>query len=173
MANKNELTSIGTKVSIAIETTAGTRPATNYYPIPKVTELPDLDFEPDTIETTSYDNLKFKSYLSGLKDTGGNLSFAANYTEYGADMWDAIVDALDPTTNVDGLKAWIMVDIKGTTKKWFIPINPVQTGLPSAPVNGVVSINYSFTVVGDIETEKIADGAISSYYATGDYPLGE
>lgn len=171
MANKNTLTSIGTKVSIAIETVAGTKPVTNYYPIPQVTELPDLDFEPDTIETTSYDNLKYKSYLSGLKDTGGILSFAANYTEYGVDMWDDIVSKLDPAVNTDGLKAWIMVDIQGTTRKWFIPINPVATGLPSAPVNDVVSINYNLTVVGDIEEETIAESAIASYYASGDYPL--
>jgi len=169
MANKIELSSIGTKVSIAIETTAGTKPVTNYYPIPKVTELPDLDFEPDTIETTSYDNLKYKSYLSGLMDTGGILSFASIYTEYGVEMWDDIADKLSPQKNTDGLKAWIMVDIKGTSRKWFIPIMPTQTGLPSAPVNDVVTINYNFTVVGDIELDNIADTAIDSYYATKDY----
>ena len=60
MANKNALTSIGVKVSIAIETIAGTRPATNYYEIEQVTDLPDLDFEPDTLETTSFKNKKHK-----------------------------------------------------------------------------------------------------------------
>ncbi len=167
MANKNALTSIGTKVSIAVETVAGTRPVTNYYPIPQVTELPDLDFEPDTIETTSYDNLVYKSYLSGLKDTGGILSFEANYTEYGVEMWDDIVDNLKPETNPTGLKAWLFVDIPGTDRKWFIPINPVETGLPTAPVNDKVSINYNFTVVGDIDATTVAD--TSTYYASGDY----
>ena len=171
MANKNALTSIGTKVSIAIETTAGKKPVTNYYPIPMVTELPDLDFEPDTIETTSFDNLVYKSYLSGLKDTGGVLSLAANFTEYGADMWDDIVSKLEAATNTTGKKAWLLVDIKGTTRKWFIPISPVAVGLPSAPVNDLISINYNFTVVGDIEDETIADSAIDSYYAAGDYVI--
>lgn len=165
--NKNALTSIGLKLGIAIESTAGVMPTTDYYLIPGVTDLPDLDFEPDTIETTSYDNLEYKSYLSGLKDTGGIISLEANYSEYGVDMWDDIVDKLSPANNSTGLKAWILVSIKGTDRKWFIPINPVVTGLPSAPVNDKVSINYSFTVVGDIDTQTIADD--STYWASGDY----
>ncbi len=165
--NKNALTSIGLKVGIAIEATAGTRPVTNYYPIPQVTDLPDLDFEPDTIETTSYDNLKYKSYLPGLKDTGGIISLPANYTEYGTDMWDDIVDKLLPENNSTGKIAWLLVSIEGTTKKWFVPINPVETGLPTAPVNDRVSVNYNFTVVKDIYTETIVDD--STYWASGDY----
>lgn len=164
--NKNALTSIGLKLGIAIETTAGTMPTTLYYKIPGVTDLP-LDFEPDTIETTSYDNLEYKSYLPGLKDTGGIISLEANYSEYGVDMWDDIVDKLSPDNNTTGKKAWLLVSIEGTDRKWFIPINPVLTGLPSAPVNDKVSINYNFTVAGDIDTQTIADD--STYWASGDY----
>lgn len=165
--NKNALTSIGLKIGIAIETTAGTKPVTDYYEIEQVTELPDLDFEPDTIETTSYKNLEYKSYLPGLKDTGGIISLSANYTQYGAEMWDDIVDKLDPSTNTTGKIAWLLVSIKGTTKKWFIPIKPVLTGLPTAPVNDKVSLNYNFTVAGDIVTETIVDD--STYWASGNY----
>lgn len=165
--NKNALTSIGLKVGIAIESTAGTMPTTNYYAIPQVTDIPDLDFEPDTIETTSYDNLEYKSYLPGLKDTGGIISLEANFTQYGVEMWDDIVTKLAPATNLTGKKAWILISIKGTTRKWFIPINPVLTGLPTSPVNDKVSINYNFTVTGDIDAQTIADD--STYWASGDY----
>ena len=165
--NENALTSIGLKIGIAIESTAGTMPTTNYYVVPQVTDLPDLDFEPDTIETTSYDNLEYKSYLPGLKDTGGIISLSANYTEYGVDMWDDIVDKLSPSKNATGKKAWLLVTIEGTQRRWFIPINPVITGLPSAPVNDKVSINYNFTVAGDIDTQTIAD--VTAYWANGKY----
>lgn len=165
--NKNALTSIGLKIGIAIESTAGTMPITNYYVVPQVTDLPDLDFEPDTIETTSYDNLEYKSYLPGLKDTGGIISLSANYTEYGVEMWDDIVSKLAPSTNTTGKKAWLLIAVEGTVRRWFIPINPVVTGLPTAPVNDKVSINYNFTVAGDIDTQSIAD--ISTYWASGDY----
>lgn len=167
MANKNALTSIGLVVAVAVETTAGTRPVTNYYKVPGVTDLPDLDFDPDTIETTSYDNLDYKSYLPGLKDTGGIVSLEANYTEYGVGMWDDM--AADIEADTTGIKAWILVSIEGTTTKWFIPAKLVETGVPTAPVNDKVSTTYKFTVLGDIVKETIAD--ISTYIASTDYPV--
>lgn len=167
MANKNALTSIGLVVAVAVETTAGTRPVTNYYKVPGVTDLPDLDFDPDTIETTSYDNLDYKTYLPGLKDTGGIVSLEANYTEYGVGMWDDM--AADIEADTTGIKAWILVSIEGTTTKWFIPAKLVETGVPTAPVNDKVSTTYKFTVLGDIVKETIAD--ISTYIASTDYPV--
>lgn len=169
MANKNALTSIGLVVAVAVETTAGTRPVTNYYKVPGVTDLPDLDFDPDTIETTSYDNLDYKSYLPGLKDTGGVVSLEANYTEYGVGMWDGMTSTIEADTT--GIKAWILVAIKGTTTRWFIPAKLVETGVPTAPVNDKVSTTYKFTVLGDIDKVTITDTNLEAYYASGDYPL--
>lgn len=167
--SKKALTSIGATIAIAVETTAGTKPTTNYYAIKQATSLPDLDFEPDTIETTSYENEEFKSYLPGLKDTGGTLSIEANYTEYGTAMWNDIVSTLAEDTT--GKIAWILVTFKGTEETWFIPISPIKTGLPNAPVNDKLSINYNFTVVKDIESATITKTALADYLASGDYPL--
>lgn len=169
MANKNALTSIGLVVAVAVETTAGTRPVTNYYKVPGVTDLPDLDFDPDTIETTSYDNLDYKSYLPGLKDTGGVVSLEANYTEYGVGMWDGMTSTIE--ADATGIKAWILIAIKGTTTRWFIPAKLVECGVPTAPVNDKVSISYKFTVLGDIDKATITDTDLAAYYASGDYPL--
>jgi len=169
MASKNALTSIGLKVAIAIETTAGTRPTSNYYPIPGVTDLPDLDFAPDTIETTSFDNTEYKSYLPGLKDTGGNISFGANYTDYGFQMWNDIVDTLEADTT--GKIAWILISVEGTDQKWFIPIKPVECGIPSTTVNDKLSINYNFTVVKDIDTAVLNATAFVGYISETDYLL--
>lgn len=169
--SKKPITSIGLKIGIAIETTAGTKPTTDYYALPGITDIPDLDFEPDTIETTSYDNLEFKSYLPGLRDTGGIVSLEANFSDYGVQLWNTIVEQLDPSTNTTGLIAWLFISIKGTTTKFFVPIEPAKTGVPSAPVNDVVSINYNFTVAGDITTDSINSTAEEAYWASGDYPF--
>lgn len=168
--SKKALTSIGLFVGIAMETTAGTMPTTDYYRVPQVTDLPDLDFEPDTIETTSYEEEDYKTYLSGLKDTGGVISLPANYTEYGVTMWDDIQETLaDTSTNTDGKIAWLVIRIKGTTHTWFVPIDLVKCGVPSAPVNDKVSTSYKFTVLKDIETVDITDTAFEAYKAAGDY----
>lgn len=168
MANKNALTSIGLIVAVAVETTAGTMPTTNFYKVPQVTDLPSLDFDPDTIETTSYDNLEYKSYLPGLKDTGGIITMEANYTEYGVAMWDDM--AADIEADTTGIKAWILIAIPGTTTRWFIPASLVECGIPSAPVNDRVSITYKFTVLGDIDKQTISDSDLENYLASSDYP---
>ena len=168
--SKKALTSIGLFVGIAMETTAGTMPTADYYQVPQVTDLPDLDFDPDTIETTSFDNEEFKSYLPGLKDKGGVLALPANYTEYGVTMWDDIQSKLaDTDTNTTGKIAWLEIRIRGTQQTWFIPIELVKCGIPSAPVNDKISIDYKFTVLKDIETDTITDTAFEGYVASGDY----
>ena len=165
--SKKPLSSIKLKVSVAIEATAGTKPTSGYYRVPMVTALPDMDWENDTIDVTSYDNEKNYSYIPGLRDTGGLLSLEANWSEYGISMWDDLATLLDSANNSTGKCAWLMIDINGTDIKYFIPIIPVLTGIPDAPVNDKVSINYNFTVVGDMVKETIA--SISGYYASGDY----
>lgn len=167
--SKKALTSIGLFVGIAMESTAGTMPTTDYYQVPQVTDLPDLDFDPDTIETTSFDNEEYKSYLAGLKDTGGIISLPANYTEYGVTMWDDIQDKLASSSNTTGKIAWLVMRIVGTEQTWFIPIQLVKCGIPTAPVNDKVSIDYKFTVLKDIVTSTITDSNFTAYKASGDY----
>ena len=53
------ISSIGIKVSYAFEAVAGTRPTTGYTHIEGIKEIPELNPAPDTLETTSFDNLKY------------------------------------------------------------------------------------------------------------------
>lgn len=152
--NTQDLSTIGVKVGIAIETTAGTKPTTGYIAIPKVNEIPEMDFEPDTIDTTSFDNLKYKSYINGLMDTGGVLSLSANYTERGVKIWDDMVKKQNEATN--GEQLWLVISIPSIEDKYFIPINAVPTGVPNTPLNDKVSIGYKFTVTGDILKENVS-----------------
>ena len=160
--SKEPLTSLGLQVSIALETTAKTRPTTGYYKIPMATALPDMDWENDTIDTTSYDNLVNHSYLPGLKDTGGLLSIEANFSTFGIKMWDALAQTVAADTA--GKVAWLMIDIKGTETKYFIPVIPAETGVPDAPVNDKISINYNFTAAGDVVKDDVAN--TETYYST-------
>lgn len=112
--------------------------------IPEITEVPDFDFEPDNIETTSLDNTKYKTYIEGLRDTGGILSFTANYTKAGVDKWDTFAES-------DGFIAIRVPKANGTSDKaWVIPANFIATGVPTIAVNDVIRIAYKFTVTGDI-----------------------
>lgn len=159
--SKVDLSTIGLKVGIAFETIAGQHPTSDYYPIPKVTEIPDMDFDPDTIDVTSFENTVYKSYIDGLKDTGGVLSLTANYTEYGVDLWDA--HAKKAEDSVTGLINWLCISIPRVSMQYFIPIKAIKTGLPTTPLNDKISIGYKFTVVGDIVKDTGATFSITDY----------
>ena len=45
-----------------------------------ITSIPEIGGAPETFETTSLDNTEYKTYVNGLKDTGGALQLQANDT---------------------------------------------------------------------------------------------
>ena len=148
------ITSIGIKVSYAFESTAGTRPTTGWKVIPQIKEIPELNPSPETLETTSFDNLKYKTYIDGLKDPGGTLDFLANLTQELYTMWQ------DPTDGV--MKQWatakaankamyLCIDIPGISESCYISVIPSDLGLPSASVNTVLEITLHFTAEGEPE----------------------
>lgn len=161
MANVKDISTIGVKVGIAIEQTAGTMPEAGYTAIPKVKELPDLDFAPDSIDTTTFDNLEYKSSIDGLKDTGGVLNLSANYTESGVKLWDA-----QCAKETEGKNNWLVVYVPTVKTQYFIPINAIPTGLPTITINDVLAITYKFTVVADIVKKEITDPVTTLFTGT-------
>jgi hypothetical protein len=150
MSDLKDRSTIGLKIGIAFETTAGERPTSDYIAVPKVYELPDMDADPDSIDTTTFDNLKYKSSIEGLIDLGGILSLTANYTTRGVELWDTQAGLENSATNTDGKKNWLVIQIPDVDNAYFIPVNVIETGIPTTPVNDRISIKYRFTVVGDI-----------------------
>lgn len=159
MANVTDVSTIGVKIGIAIETVAGERPTTGYTHIPRVYELPDMDFDADSIDTTTFDNLVYKSSIDGLKDTGGVLSLTANYTEEGVKIWDEQVSKA-----TGGLGNWLVIYIPKINTQYYIPITAIETGIPSVPLNDRLTIGYKFSVRADIE--KVNGGSESTIFAT-------
>jgi hypothetical protein len=140
------LTSIGAKIGIGSSTTYGTK-ATSYTRIPQVFEMSELDLDPDTIDTTSFDNLKYKSSTTGLIDTSGIMTLTANATanEDAETVWDGMVDAYE-----GGSQIWLCVVIEGKTDATYIPIAPVRTGANTITLNDRITIKLKFTIQGDL-----------------------
>lgn len=155
MANIEDVSTLGVKVGIALETSAGVRPTTGYTAIPRVYELPDMDFDADSIDTTTFDNLVYKSSMDGLKDTGGVLSLTANYTEDGVKLWD---EQASKATN--GLGNWLVIYIPKVKTQYFIPITAIATGVPTINLNDRLTIGYKFSVRADIEKDESDESTI-------------
>ena len=141
------LSTIGVQLHYAVETSAGTRPTSGYKRIYGIKSTPSLNPAPDTIETTTLDELEYKTYVDGLKDLGGALEFTFNLTEELIEKWDALMDEYEagkPT----GLRTWFAIVVPGLTEAFYFPGNPSAMGLPETSVNAVLEITNYITPVG-------------------------
>lgn len=145
------ITSIGTKVSYAFETTKGTRPTSGYKKIPEIKEIPDMNPTPETGETTSMDNLEYRTYVPLLKDLGGTLAFTANLTQELYDLWngaDGIMEKWN-TSKQSGLAMYLCIDIQGLNESCYLSVEPSNFGMPSLSTNSVAEHTVYFTPVGE------------------------
>lgn len=136
------LSTIGVQLWYAVEQTAGTRPTKGYTRIFGIKSTPSLNPSPDTLETTTLDELEYKTYIDGLKDLGGAIEFTFNLTEDLVTAWDALMTAYT-AAKATGKATWFTIVIPGLTKSFYFTGNPSNMGLPETSVNTVLEItNY-------------------------------
>lgn len=139
-----DLSTAGVSIQYAVETTSGTMPTTGYTPLTGITSIPDINPEPSSLETTTLDELEYKTYIPGLKDTGGALAVGANNTEAFQTEWAELVEAAE-TGSESGLATWFSVVIPGLTKAFFFAGRPSPLGLSAIEVDSVLSIEAYIT----------------------------
>lgn len=136
------LSTAGVQLLYAPETTPGTRPTTGYTRIKGIKSTPSLNPSPETLETTTLDELEYKTYIDGLKDIGGALEFTFNLTEELYDAWEVLMTAYE-TAKTSGKALWFSIMIPGLTNSVFFTGNPSPMGLPETAVSSVLeTTNY-------------------------------
>ena len=151
------LSTIGVRLYYGVETTAGERPTSDYTRIYGIKSTPSLNPAPDTIETTTLDELEYKTYVDGLKDLGGALEFTFNLTEELTTTWDALMTAYE-TAKASGLRMWFAIVIPGLTNAFYFAGNPSSMGLPETSVNTVLEItNYITPVSAPVKAAKTTE----------------
>ena len=138
------ISTAGVTLGYAVESTAKTRPTTGYTVIPDIKEVPEMNPEPETLETTTLAETEYKTYIEGLKDLGGALSFLANYTTELETVWAALVSAYK-TANADGKSVWFEVKHPKLEKSVFFTGQPSAMGLPAMSVGSVLETNLFIT----------------------------
>lgn len=138
------LSTAGVTVGYAIEETAGVKPATGYSVIPDIKEVPEMNPEPETLESTTLAETEFKTYIEGLKDLGGALSFLANYTTELEGVWSDLVTAYQ-TAKASGKATWFEVKHPGLEKSVYFTGQPSAMGLPAMSVNSILETNLYIT----------------------------
>lgn len=141
------LSTIGVQLHYAVEATAGERPTSGYTRIYGIKSTPSLNPAPETIETTTLDELEYKTYVDGLKDLGGALEFTFNLTEELIEKWDALMTAYE-AAKADNKRTWFVIVVPGLSEAFYFPGNPSSMGLPETSVNAVLEITNYITPVG-------------------------
>lgn len=134
----------GVTFGYAVEKTKGTIPTTGFILIPDIKEIPEMNPEPETLETTVLSETEYKTYIEGLKDLGGALSFLANYTSELETVWAALVEAYK-TAAATGLATWFEIQHPKLEKSVFFTGQPSAMGLPAMSVNSVLETNLYIT----------------------------
>ncbi len=139
MAARIDLSTAGVSVMYAVEETAGDMPTTGYTALTGIKSIPDLNPEPSSLETTTLDELQWRTYISGLKDPGGALAFGANNTEAFQGEWEAMYEASE-TANSAGLSMWFVIVVPGLSKSFYFAGKPSPLGLSAIEVDSVLEI---------------------------------
>lgn len=142
------ITSIGVKISYAVETVAGTRPTTGYIHIPDLKSFPSIDSEPNTADATTFDNLEYTTYVTLLKDLGGAIELTANMTDEIKQVWQTMFESYK-TAISNGKKTWISIDIPGIEEAGFIPVTPSPMGVPELAANALIEKSLYITPIGE------------------------
>ena len=137
----NVLTSLGVKFYIGAKGSGSASEPSQL--IPQVIEASEFDLDPDTIDTTSFDNLHYKSSVAGLIDTSGIQSLTVNATddEAAEGIWDALA----------GQEAWLKIEIPNKDDNTYVPIIPIKTGAYNLAVNDRITIRLKYTISGDMK----------------------
>lgn len=147
MAEAIYLSTIGVQLKYAVETTAGTRPTSGYTELKGIKSIPSMSPSPDTLETTTMNETEYKTYIPGLKDLGGALSFTFNLSQKIKDDWETLMTSY--TAGITTSKrTWFEVVVPGLTDSLFFPGEPSAMGLPEMGVNEVAEVENSITPTG-------------------------
>lgn len=136
---------IGVKVYTAWEETSGVRPTKGFTLLSdEITSIPTFDNAPQGIDVTPLSELRAIRRIPGLKDNGDDFAMTGNINDTDMTTWEGLVTAAAEKIQ-QGLYLWLMIEIPGITKCYFLSGTPVSLGLPALDVNSAVQGEYHLT----------------------------
>lgn len=133
------LTTIGVKISYAVETTKNVRPTTGYVHIPGVKGTNDYNAQPSVGDGTTFDNLEYTTKVKLLKEAPDNVELTANMSQDFYDTWEALMGAYNTGAETDKA-TWFCIDIPGLDKSIYFNGEPSPLGVPEMSANSILEI---------------------------------
>lgn len=126
------------------ETTKGVRPSAGFTVIPEIKSMPSFNPQPATIQSTTLLETEFHTYVEGLKDLGGALSFNANLTDDLVTFWSNLLSAYDSAA-AEGKAMWFAVVHPKLANATYFTGDPAGLGLNEAEVGGMAETTLYIT----------------------------
>ena len=138
MANSVEIVSVGARVRVAIEATAGVRPTFGYTDIPDVNSAPEQDMSTETIDVSNISDYVTR-YMDGRQDPGGDQAFTLNHTDRVITNWDALAAEVATALN-SGKRCWFEYWFPTAKKSYFWAGKPKALGTSGISQNELDTI---------------------------------
>lgn len=146
----------GIKLQYAVEATKGTKPTGAFTTLPGITEIPEISSAPDTLEDTTLDNEEYKTYIDGLKDTGGTLAFTANDTPEFRTAIKTLMSAFESAKG-DGKAVWFRILVPDPIgEQMDFTGKPQPLGFGGASINSVLTTTFNVVVTGEPSWSTVA-----------------
>lgn len=142
------LSTIGVKVSYAVEETAGIRPITQYTHIKGLFSTPDFNIAPSTADATTFENKEYTTKLPLLKEIPDTLEFGARMGQVFKDMWKEVV-AESKTGRETGKQTWFCIDIPDLDESIFFTGEPISMGMSAMEVNSGIDTSVFIVPTGE------------------------
>lgn len=129
------VTTAGMYLCWAAETTAGERPTSGYTVLPEIKSMPDLNQEPNNIDSTTLLETEYETSEPGLKSVG-TLTYGANMTDDLEDIVEDLIEAQD-TAAAAGKRIWYAEVNPKLKKATFFAGKVSNINFSEASVNGM------------------------------------
>lgn len=140
------ISSAGVKFGYAIEETAGTMPKTALF-IPDIKTVPDLNQQPEMLDTTDLSCTGIKTFTPGLRDLSGACAYKANFTTLLKKKWEAMVDASEEAEKI-GKATWFFISLSSGDTAAYTG-KPTALGVPTLEAGSLVEIDCYITPTGE------------------------
>ena len=156
------ISSAGAKFGYAVETVAGTMPKTALL-IPDIKSGPDLNPQPEMLDTSDLSCTEAKTFTPGLKDLSSASTYKANFTTLLKKEWAKMVAASEAAEK-DDKATWFFIKLKNGDTAAYTG-KPSALGIPALEVNSVVEIDCYIAPTGE---PKWTDETITFTEPTGE-----
>lgn len=142
--------SAGLLVKWAVESSAGTMPTSGFTTIPGVKAIPAFGDDVNTLDSTVLSNKVSKTYIRGLRDSGGAIALTVNDSKQFRNAVASMITAYESAVSAN--KAlWIEYAYPEAAgmDSFYFPAEPVDPGFGGGEVDSILENSLVFLPQGD------------------------